>query len=70
LSAHFIHVTATMPTAIITETIKIAKFCQKSKLPAKKARNNIIKESQQTPTITVPATFEPSVFIITEYLIK
>jgi hypothetical protein len=55
--------TATMPPATIIETIDIATFCQKLKFPAKKARNNKTKASQQTPTITVPASLEPTEFM-------
>jgi hypothetical protein len=49
-----------MPPATITEAKNTAMFCHKLKLPAKKAKNSGIKTSQPTPTITVPATLEPS----------
>ena len=62
--------TAIMPPATINETINIAMFCQKSKLPMKKARNSKIKASQQTPTITVPATLEPSEFMVLDIVIN
>jgi hypothetical protein len=55
--------TATIPPATIIETIDIATFCQKLKFPVKKARNSKIKASQQTPTITVPASLEPTEFM-------
>ena len=54
-----------MPPATIIETTDITTFCQKLKFPARKARNNKMKASQQTPTITVPASLEPTEFMST-----
>jgi hypothetical protein len=61
--------TAIIPPATIIETIDITTFCQKLKFPVKKARNSKIKASQQTPTMTVPASLEPKEFIA-EYFAK
>ena len=62
--------TAIVPPATINETMNIAIFCQKSKLPMKKARNSKKKPSQQTPTITVHATLEPSEFMVSDIMMN
>lgn len=53
-----------MLPATIIEARNIAMVCHKSKLPAKKAKNSRIKTSQLTSTMTVPATLEPSEFMV------
>lgn len=62
--AHFIQITATMPIATITETMNIARFCQKSKLPAWNASQSRMKASQLKPTATVPATRDPKLMVL------
>lgn len=61
---------AITPLMTISETSKIAMFCHKSKLPAKKAKKSMTKASQPTPTITVPATLEPNEFMVLSIVMK
>lgn len=59
LRVHFIHMTATAPPPMTVAIKKIAMFCQKWNVLAKKASEDRMKTSQQTPTIAVPATLDP-----------
>lgn len=58
-SAHFIQRTAMIPPTIAPDARKIATLCQKSMLPAKKARYSTMKANQQTIASTVPAALFP-----------
>ncbi len=62
---HFIHIAAIMPPTMEPDAINIASFCQKSKLPAKKAKKSTMKASQPAPIITVPAVLDPNEFMAT-----
>jgi hypothetical protein len=59
-----------IPPATSRDTMNIAMFCNKSKLPAKKTKKSIIKDNQQMPVTTVPATLEPREFIVLDSAMK
>lgn len=67
-SVHFTHIAEIKPPTMAPDATNIASFCQKSKLPAKKARKRTTKASQKAPMRTVPAALDPNEFMATTLL--